>query len=246
MTLGGFTPMETTELTVLQNTELSITNEEALPIVDNYGSPAFYGETLQDDTKRTKFIKTIVNTVRRCPEYGRYRTFLIENMEMGRCSIFSSLSPEEISAAGLEIHHTPLGLYDITEMVLGQMEYDEERITTFSVANRVMAYHWKGYVGLVPLTQTLHEAVHAGQITVDPRSIFGNWQALMEENRAGITEHLCVKLRAMALSWTNAETEARNAEMLKVSLQRWTAMPVLKDNVIAGPADIRLPSDEGL
>jgi hypothetical protein len=232
--------------TVLHNTQLSVTSEEAMPIVDGYGTASFYGETLQVEDKRTRFIKTIVSTIRKSPEYSRYRTFLIENVDMGHCSILSSLSDEDIKCAGLEIHHTPLGLYDIAEMVLGQMEYDQDRITTFAVANRVMAYHWKGYVGLVPLTQTLHEAVHAGQITVDPRSVFGNWQALMNENRAGITEHLALKLRALVTAWADDETKQRNANALEVSLQRWTSDALTKENVLAGPADLLLPSDDGL
>ena len=162
---------------------------------------------------------------------------------MDRCSILSNLTPEEVGAAGLEIHHAPLGLYDICELVLGQMQVDQERITTFSVANRVMAYHWKGYVGLVSLTQTLHEAVHAGQLHVDPRTIFGNWQALLDENRAGLTEHLAEKLRAIAASWGSDEAQTQNARVLSVSLQRWAPQLPSAAMLLAGP---EIPSDEGL
>lgn len=209
-----------------------------------YGDVMFYGgDTLYDDKARTKFIKEIVATVRKCPEYARYRTFLIENLDMNRCSILSGLSPEEVAAAGLEIHHAPLALYDICELVLGQMQVDQMRITIFSVANRVMAYHWKGYVGLVGLTQTLHEAVHAGQLHIDPRTIFGNWQALLDENRSGLTEHLVEKLRAVALSWGSDEAAAQNARVLAVGLQRWTLDAPTPAALLAGPQP---PSDEGL
>jgi hypothetical protein len=200
-------------------------------------------EALYDDKARTKFIKTIVAMVRKCPEYGRYRTFLLENLDMDRCSVLSELTPEEVSAAGLEIHHAPLGLYDICELVLGQMQVDEERITTFSVANRVMAYHWMGKVGLVPLTQTIHEAVHAGQVHVDPRTIFGNWQALLDEHRGGLTEHLVEKMRAIAASWGSDEAREQNARALAVSLQRWSAIPTTVSSMLALPEP---PSEDGL
>ena len=230
------------ESTAIADTPLS-SGEVSVPTVANYGEASFYGDALYDDKARTKFIKTIVATVRKCPEYARYRTFLLENLDMDRCSILSDLTPEEVSAAGLEIHHAPLGLYDICELVLGQMQVDEARITTFSVANRVMAYHWKGWVGLVPLTQTIHEAVHAGQVHVDPRTIFGNWGALLDANRAGLTEHLAEKMRAVAASWGSDEAREQNARALTVGLQRWAIEAPSAQVMLSGP---ELPSDEGL
>ena len=231
-----------TDSTAIIDTPLSA-GEVAEVAVTNYGEAAFYGDALYDDKGRTKFIKTVVAMVRKCPEYGRYRTFLLENLDMDRCSVLSELTPEEVSAAGLEIHHAPLGLYDICELVLGQMQVDEERITTFSVANRVMAYHWKGKVGLVPLTQTIHEAVHAGQVHVDPRTIFGNWQALLDENRGGLTEHLVEKMRAIAASWGSDEAREQNARALAVGLQRWSAVQTTVATMLALPEP---PSEDGL
>ena len=231
-----------TDIATIVDTPLS-TGGVAEVAITNYGEAAFYGDALYDDKGRTKFIKKIVQTVRSCPEYARYRTFLLENLDMDRCSVLSELTPEEVSAAGLEIHHAPLGLYDICELVLGQMQVDEERITTFSVANRVMAYHWMGKVGLVPLTQTIHEAVHAGQVHVDPRTIFGNWQALLDENRGGLTEHLVEKMRAIAASWGSDEAREQNARALAVSLQRWSAIPTTVSSMLALPEP---PSEEGL
>jgi hypothetical protein len=230
------------ESTALLDTPLS-SGEIQPPVVANYGEGSFYGDALYDDKARTKFIKTIVAMVRKCPEYARYRTFLLENLDMNRCSILSDLTPEEVSAAGLEIHHAPLALYDIAELILGQMQVDQERITTFSVANRIMAYHWKGYVGLVPLTQTIHEAVHAGQVHVDPRTIFGNWPALLDENRGGLTEHLAEKMRAIASSWGSDEAREQNARALSVSLQRWAVEAPTAAVLLSAP---EVPSDEGL
>ena len=228
----------------LPSSTLNTQNENGeIPIIDTYGTAAFYGDALYDERGRVSFIKNVTATVRKCPEYARYRVFLLENLDMGRCSILSDLAPEEVSAAGLEIHHAPLALYDICELVLGQMQVDQMRVTVFAVANRVMAYHWKGYVGLVPLTQTIHEAVHAGQVHVDPRTIFGNWPALLDENRAGLTEHLAEKMRAVAASWSSDEARAQNARALAVGLQRWTIEAPTPANLLAAP---ELPSDEGL
>lgn len=213
----------------------------------NYGTAGFYGDALFDDKGRTAFIKEVVSQVRKCPEYARYRSFLLENLDMGRCAILSNLNEEEVGAAGLELHHCPLTLYDICELVLGQMQVDEMRITTFAVANRVMAYHWRGMVGLVPLTGTLHEAVHAGQLYVDPRSIFGNWQMLLDENRSGLTEHLVEKLRAMSSTWGTEEAAEANARALQVSLQKWTLNAPTAANLLGAPQTVaETPDDSAL
>lgn len=212
---------------------------DSQPLV--YGSSQSYD--LSDAKGAKAFITTCVQTVRRCPEYTRYRDFLVENMDMGSCAILSGLSAEESAAAALELHHCPLALYDVCELILGQMLVDKVRITTFSVANRVMAYHWKGMVGLIPLTKTIHEAVHSGQVHVDPRSIFGNWVGLIDENRGGLSEHLADKLKAVSSSWGTDEAREQNARALAMSLERWNSLPATVAGLLAGP---ELPSEEGL
>jgi hypothetical protein len=206
-----------------------------------YGAAQSYD--LGDVKAAKEFITACVRTVRHCPEYTRYRDFLVDNMDMGRCSILSGLSDEESVAAALELHHCPLALYDVCELVLGQMIFDRARVTTFAVANRVMAYHWKGMVGLIPLTKTIHEAVHSGQVHVDPRSIFGNWAGLIEENRRGLAEHLVDKLKAVSSSWSSEEAREQNARALTVGLQRWNELPPTAAGLLSGP---QLPSEEGL
>lgn len=170
--------------------------------------------------------------VRRCPEYSRYRAYLIENVNMNRCAILSGLSSEDSGNAGLEIHHAPLSLYDVVKIVLGAAYARRERLTTFSIANKVMAYHWKGCVGLVPLTQTMHEAVHAGQLYVDPRTIYGNWQKLLDENREGIDESLAEKLNAVMTNWLSDAATQHNQTVLTLTPQRWAASTITKENLL--------------
>lgn len=203
-----------------------------------YGTAGFYGDALYDDRGRTSFLKECVSVVRKCPEYARYRNFLLENLNMDKCSIFAGLSEEEVKEAGLEIHHAPLALYDIAELVLGKMHYDNERITTFSVANRVMALHWMGMVGLVPLTATLHEAVHSGQLIVDPRTIFGNWMSLLDTHREGMTEHLAAKINAMVACWNSGDIQQMNEVVLTVAPQRWTLDAPTARSIMEKPEDI--------
>jgi hypothetical protein len=219
----------------LQSTPLADAQEPPPP-VEGYGTRAFYHGALDDEKGRVSFIKEVVSQVRRCPEMSRYRGFLTENVQMDRCSVLSGLSAEESLAAGLELHHHPLTLYDVAELVLGKMEVDGDRITTMSVANRVMALHWQGKVGLVPLTGSLHELAHAGQLAIDPRSVYGDWPALLEAHSAGLTEHLADKLRAEVSSWRGDAAE-RNARLLEVIPQRWSALPPTRQSLLEGPEE---------
>ncbi len=239
---GGDPPDETLEgapparaLVPLQSTPLADAQEPPPP-VQGYGTRDFYHGALDDEKGRPSFIKEVVAQVRRCPEMSRYRGFLTENVQMDKCSVLSGLSAEESLAAGLELHHHPLTLYDVAELVLGKMEVEGDRITTMSVANRVMALHWQGKVGLVPPTASLHELAHAGQLAVDPRSVYGDWPALLEEHSAGLTEHLADKLRAEASSWRGDAAE-RNARLLEIIPQRWSALPPTRQSLLEGPEE---------
>jgi hypothetical protein len=214
---------ETTQGPALEMTPLA-DMQEPVPPVHGYGTRGFYGGALDDEKGRVSFIKECVSHARRCSEMGRYRGFLTDNVQMDRCSILSGLDAEESLAAGLELHHHPLTLYDVVELTLGKMEADGSRITTMSVANQTMVYHWRGMVGLVPLTTSLHELAHDGQISIDPRTVYGDWPALLEECRAGLTEHLATKLRAEMASWRE-DGQERNARLLQVLPQRWAANP---------------------
>jgi hypothetical protein len=216
-------------------TSLASAGEE-VPDVFGYGTPGFYAGALDDDRGRVSFIKEVVSQVRRTPEMSRYRTYLVENLDMGSCSVLRNLTPEECSSAGIELHHHPLTLYDVTELALGAMEAAGERLTTFSLANRVMALHWQGKVGLVPLTGSLHELAHAGQLAVDPRSVYGDWPALLEECHAGMTEHLAAKLQAEASTW-GQDAQERNARLLEVMPQRWAAAPPTARALLSGPGE---------
>jgi hypothetical protein len=200
-----------------------------------YGTPRFYGNALYDERGRTTFIKAVVSLCRKSPEMARYRAFLTENLDMGHCAIFSNLSDEECLNAGVELHHWPFSLFDICAVVLGQMEYNEERITTFAVAHRVMALHWRGMVGLVPLVKTMHELAHAGQLRLDPRWAFGNWQGLIREHSAGLSEGLIDRLEAEFGFLNREDVSESNARLLEVRPQRWNAVPVTVERLLAGP-----------
>ena len=203
----------------------------------DYGTSSFYGNIFnEDDRARTNFIKQVVNLIRRSQEYGRYRKYLLEHVELNSCSILSNLSDEEAVTAGLELHHYPLTLFDCVELALGEaLQGGQIRVTTFALANHVLAAHWRGHVGLVPLTKTLHEAAHALQITLDPRSVYGNWQVYLDQHRMGLTEHLVDRLRAIIQSWQSDEVRQATMNALTVERLDQLRLPPTVATLLAAP-----------
>lgn len=204
-------------------TNLVPINENLELTIPFYGIASFYGETLQEPRGLNAFIKNIEKAVRTCHEYSRYRTYLFENFDMEKCSILRELSEEEIKYAELELHHYPLTLYDIVEIFVNKAMQDNTRLTTMSIANTVVAMHWRGVIGLVPLLKTFHEAVHANQLQIDPRWVYGDWVQFLRENTP-IPQHIADKLRLEYETYSYAAITELNTSSLMVSAKCWSAL----------------------
>lgn len=123
---------------------------------------------LDNDKDRFKFISTVERICRSSMEYKQLIEFLKVNMNMNFCSFFHNVSRNINGTAKvrIEIHHEPFTLYDIVAIILNNRIENEKYISIFDIADEVMEVHYKGYVGLVPLSETVHELVHNGKIFI--------------------------------------------------------------------------------
>jgi hypothetical protein len=204
-----------------------------------YGEPGFYGSDLSEPKERALWVREVVSQVRRCQEMRRYREYLGDSVNMNRCAVMSNLSPEQAREARLEMHHHPLTLHDIVEMTLGAMEREGARLTTMAVAHRVMAMHWRGVVGIVPLLESVHELAHEGKLSIDPRMIYGDWPRMVEELSGGMTQAIAARLAAEFATWDGRQRE-RNARLLEVLPTAWTSLPPTPRQLLLG----REPEEE--
>ena len=149
-------------------------------------------------TNRDKFIKTIERIVRQSYEYRDLISFLREEMNLDHCLILSNV---DISTAKIEFHHDPLRLYDIVDTVIRKHEkiYGEENINVFDISNEVMEIHYRGMIPLVPITTTVHELIHAGELFIPIQLIsqggFGNWKKFVSEYRTYMSSDFIKQLR---------------------------------------------------
>lgn len=139
----------------------------------------------EDEKSFTKAIKKIEKFVRSSTEYREYIRFLKEEIDMNQCAFFKGITRED---ASLEIHHSPLTLYDITTILFNYVHTNNISCTPFDVAEKVMEAHFEGLVGLIPLTYTVHELVHNGDIFIPVNYVYGDVKGFYEKYKDYFTQ----------------------------------------------------------
>ena len=145
-----------------------------IPEMDVYTVPEF---DLYDEKGFQKYIYYIEKKcVRTSFEYQQMVRYLRENMDMNVCSFFQSVSNEATTSIKIEIHHEPLSLYDIVMAVYNKRSDKGESLEPEMVAKEVMYNHYAMTVGLIPLSETVHQLVHNKYLFIPNNKVFGRWK----------------------------------------------------------------------
>jgi hypothetical protein len=166
--------------------------------IDNFGKASFYERDLREQKQFIKFVKNVEKIVRGSIEYKRYVGYLKNELNIKQCTFLPQVNIEEIKGVGLEFHHYPFTLYDIVSIVVNQ--YLAQRtlhISPFLIANDVMELHYENKVGLIPLSKTVHDLAHAGEIMIPLNLIFGDVKGFIEKYQLGMTEENRSSLRTL-------------------------------------------------
>ena len=134
----------------------------------------------QDDKDFKKYIHDIESCVRKSYEYKIFCKYLRENFGMDHCAYLSNVSNQEDPSLKIEIHHTPFSLYDIVMIVFRKRQYNHESLSVFMVAEEVLQLHYQLLVGLIPLSETVHQLVHAGRLFVPVNKIMGRYKLFVD------------------------------------------------------------------
>lgn len=149
-----------------------------------FGSPEFCDYTIQfrSDKDRVKFVKRIEKIVRSSLEYKDYIAFLKENVDMTACRFFNNVDGLDNRRIKIEIHHEPLTLYDIVNVVLEKWIVEGIPLNDLFIADEVMRLHYENKVGLIPLSKTVHQLVHdSSDIIIPLPMVYGNYRAFLDE-----------------------------------------------------------------
>lgn len=141
-----------------------------------------YTVSVNTDNEKHRLITRIERIVRSSGEYRDYIAFLRQNIGMDACAFFNNVSKQTNRKIKIEVHHTPLTLYDIVKIVLEKYIQTGEVLDDLMIAEEVVKIHYNNQVGLIPLSKTLHEVVHNSEkLTIPMYMIFGNYTKFLRE-----------------------------------------------------------------
>ena len=190
---------------------------------NSFFEEAFMTDRIVTAEENVRFIKKIEALIRGSNEYKSYISYLRNDLNMNRCSFLPNLdmSTDEV---GLEMHHCPINLYTMVDVVITHRLARGQPVTSLSVADEVMNMHFENMVGMVPLSRSAHKLVHAGGLTVHPAMVHGDWLGFLRSYPDGVSEELVAQL----LAFLSVEVEMVAQAAVKIDGRQ--AQPRLRDD----------------
>jgi hypothetical protein len=147
---------------------------------------------LSDPDVFENFIKSVEKLVR---TDERYKNYISELKSRGfNCDVFQSgINNEIFPNTAIEMHHGPMfTLYDICSIVTDHLLNDDQKVSTFKIANIVLHEHEMNNIQIVMgLTSTNHQLVHDGKMFVHIDQSIGDVLTFIKKYKKGIRrEHL--------------------------------------------------------
>lgn len=135
---------------------------------------------LTDEKEFKKYLESIEKDVRTSFEYRELTRYLRENLNMNECSFYKNVNNLDTFRIKIEIHHEPITLFDIVLIVYNKRCFYHESLEEEMVAKEVMYLHYMMMVGLIPLSETVHELVHNQFLFVPTDKVYGNYKKFVQ------------------------------------------------------------------
>jgi len=186
---------------------------------DCYYDTPFYQTEFVDESDFSKFVKNVEKLIRKSDEYSRYIAYLHSQIGLNYCAILGNVGSQDDDI--IEIHHGPiLTLFDYCAIVTESYLKRKKKVNSFIIAERVLKLHFENKVQVVPLSETVHKAVHKGKVFIHPSQAFGDVNAFLEEYADGLTEeNILIINEYIKESEKHLSTEDGSFEL--GSMQRW-------------------------
>lgn len=135
---------------------------------------------LLEEKSFKKYMTDLERSVRNSFEYRELISYLKNTEGMDVCSFLDNVTSRDNSRVKIEIHHSPLTLYDICLAVFRKRQQRKESTNIEAVAQEVMYLHYIGWVGLIPLSSMIHDMVHNQYLFVPTDKVRGNYKAFVD------------------------------------------------------------------
>ena len=138
-----------------------------------------------------KYINHIKRNVRQSEMYKEYIAYLKGEIRLNKCSLLATVDD---NTATIEMHHGPIySLHDICEIVLAHELRMGRSVDTFSIATLILKAHYDNAIQLVPVSQTVHQLVHAHKLFIPLESAFGNLEEFRNRFHSGFNNRMLLK-----------------------------------------------------
>ena len=172
-----------------------------------------------DDKDKAKYIKDLERFVRNSIEYRQMVGYLREYMNMTQCAFMPQVNNETSFKIRIEIHHSPITLYDICSIILQKRMSMGENLNIEQVAFEVLYVHYCLMVGLIPLSETVHELVHNQYIFVPLDKIYGYYRTFLNTYKAWVPEEIEYKMKQLEQLTENYNMATVNQVLEKKFIQ---------------------------
>lgn len=182
---------------IIYESDIDDSSRKVVPIIDAVASMYQIPYTKNEEffsnlDSYTKFIKGAERLVRHSDRYSKYKDYLIREIGMDHCEVFKDVTNAD---ADIEMHHGPVfTLYDYCAIMVEWFLIHKWKISTFRIANEVLAEHEANRVQVVMLASTIHAEVHERNIFINMKQAWGDLGAFINKYAEAISPDLRDKL----------------------------------------------------
>jgi len=173
---------------------ITITSKKSYYVLPYYSNSKFVS-----GKEYTAFLKSVEKEVRTSDEYAHYLGYL-KGLGLDKCAFLNNIDDD---MATIEFHHYPFNLYEICDIVTNYRLAKGEQVSTFNIAKEVIECHFKNIIGLVPLSKTVHELFHSGQIFINLNMVFGRFNEFVTQYSPLFPEYIKELNRLIDMSDNN-------------------------------------------
>lgn len=158
-----------------------------IEIVEAPERPQFRDRSARE---RRKFVTKVEKLVRNSDEYKDYIRYLKTHFDMSHCEVLPNIINGNGKKYSIEIHHEPFQLSWITDTVIRKRQDLDESLNPYLIADEIVDLHYKGWVGLIPLSITVHELVHSDRIAIPLQYIYQRYDRFATEYDMWISDYV--------------------------------------------------------
>lgn len=170
------------------------------------------------------FVKAVESTVRTSNYYKRYISYIKQEVGLNFCQVLSNIKQDEEDGSNVEIemHHGPiLTLFDYVTILLDWSLYNNKKINTFNLANKVLEEHFDNHVQIVMLSKTIHEEVHDNNIFLSTKHAFGDLNTFLDKYRDGLSQEQIDKINKYIKLCEKYDSFDKDTLRLREKIKSW-------------------------